>query len=330
LRQGETLFLPALWSHAVVSTPPSGDENQLDDERISGINVAVNLWFAPYTASFELATAALNLGAGGLPLVVSSIALDATSADGANVWAQAVVAQYVATAVPFVAVIDVCACSSESMLRWAAFSALAFGARGLSWQHATGCNQLHHGRFDEVTDSVNAQIGAWASTLAPDTVSGPGGLHATGGIWSSGFVIPYALSPGSGGKSDFVQYATPNALIVQLSSVGAPASSFVYIVDQRIHAEPGAASVREVHVRLHDDVISWRLIGGDCATPHCKESPGNILTVNLAAGSGQLVAATTNSRARQVCGAGNSRAQPQSGRRDDVPVRATYMHVADL
>ena len=66
LRPGETLFLPALWSHAVISHAErrvmeggraEGDEHSSEAESALPINVAINLWFYSEhsTASFDRA-----------------------------------------------------------------------------------------------------------------------------------------------------------------------------------------------------------------------------------------------------------------------------------
>ena len=51
LRPGEALFLPALWSHAVVSTPAGADEGAAAE----GLNMAVNLWFTQRSVSHAAA-----------------------------------------------------------------------------------------------------------------------------------------------------------------------------------------------------------------------------------------------------------------------------------
>ncbi|KAL1510598.1 hypothetical protein AB1Y20_006899 [Prymnesium parvum] len=53
LREGQTLFLPALWSHAVLSSPHPASSSPA-----AGLNVAVNVWFIRGTHSFSRALAA--------------------------------------------------------------------------------------------------------------------------------------------------------------------------------------------------------------------------------------------------------------------------------
>jgi len=46
---GEALFLPALWSHAVVSTPAK------EEDVSRGLNIAVNIWFVQRSLSHAAA-----------------------------------------------------------------------------------------------------------------------------------------------------------------------------------------------------------------------------------------------------------------------------------
>ena len=52
LRPGEALFLPALWSHAVVSTPAQTDA---EGAEAAGLNMAVNIWFTQLSVSHKAA-----------------------------------------------------------------------------------------------------------------------------------------------------------------------------------------------------------------------------------------------------------------------------------
>ena len=55
LRPGSALFVPALWSHAVASTPAAAHE---PPSALDGLNLAVNLWYIRGMESFEAAIAA--------------------------------------------------------------------------------------------------------------------------------------------------------------------------------------------------------------------------------------------------------------------------------
>ena len=55
IRPGEALFLPALWSHAVVSSPATAAQ---EGGEAAGLNMAVNIWFTQQSASHAAALAA--------------------------------------------------------------------------------------------------------------------------------------------------------------------------------------------------------------------------------------------------------------------------------
>ena len=57
----------------------------------------------------------------------------------------------------FVAAVDACAAESDSLLRWAAFSALAYGARGIVWQNAGACAALGSPKLG-LLSSINNRI----------------------------------------------------------------------------------------------------------------------------------------------------------------------------
>lgn len=112
--------------------------------------VAKGNWLLPL-ATAASASVALALGRGGVPLAMPST--PRVGGRSAAAWAQAVAAEYAplramlgasyepvpdtwpvrwrsAAPMGFVAAVDACAAESDSLLRWAAFSALAYGARG--------------------------------------------------------------------------------------------------------------------------------------------------------------------------------------------------------
>lgn len=204
---------------------------------------------------------------------------------------------------PFVVALDACVSPSDSMLRWSAFSALAYGARGLFWQGAGVCAPRGSPRFGLLA-SINKRIAGWGNTfVASATASSfPGGGYNVTRLWSTGFALAHATLPGSGGPADLVQSADDNVLVAQLGSMGRePATPLLFIVDQRVHAQPGGAPPRTLRVTLRDDVHFTSPIEGDCAASRCQCGLGllgNTVTLELPGGSGQLVALSMRADAR--------------------------------
>ena len=280
-------------------------------------------WLLPLTTTSS-AKLALELGERGVPLAMPSVPHSTPGGESAIAWAQAVVAQYepmramlaasyVATIteknvtrwsseaeLPFVAALDACASDSDSMLRWSAFSALAYGARGLYWQGAGKCAPHGSAKFGLIA-SINKRIAAWGNTFVANLANPgrhPGGGYNVTRMWSSGFTLPHAVRPGSGGPTDLVQAADADVLIVKLQTPDGreernEATPLLYVVDQRVSHTPGAAQPRTVRVTLREDVKATQPVEGDCAASRClcaMSLIGNVLTIKLPGGSGQLVA----------------------------------------
>lgn len=280
-------------------------------------------WLLPFAIASS-ASAALALGERGVPLAMPSV--PAVGGTDPVAWAQAVVARYEpmramlaasyvsypcgagctrwrsVSDMPFVAALDACVSDSDSMLRWTAFSALAYGARGIFWQGAGRCAPLGSPRAGLLA-SINKRIVQWGNTFVASwgSTDFPGGGYNVTNMWSTGFVVPHAVPPGSGGANDLVQAADPDLLIVELGSQGRDGTRdgtpLVFIVDQRVSAQPGGAPVRTVRVQLRDDVQLTQPLEGDCAATRCQcgmSLLGNTVTLRLPGGSGQLVALYTN------------------------------------
>ena len=112
-------------------------------------------------------------------------------------------------------------------------------------------------------------------------------------LWSTGFDLPHAARPGAAGASDLVQAADPDVLVAELGSLGRFASPLIYVVDQRVALQPGAAGLRTIHVRLRGDVTAMQPLEGDCAASRCQcglSLLGPTLSLSLPGGAGQLVA----------------------------------------
>ena len=181
------------------------------------------------------------------------------------------------------------------MLRFAAFSALAYGARGLYWRGAASCAPVGSPRFSLLA-SINTRVAQWGNTFVPSVSSTPdfvnGGYNVTR-MWATGYALPSAVPPGSGGATDLVQSADDDVLVAQLGSLGRYAPTLLLVVDKRVESEPGAAALRTLRVTLRDDVTATQPVEGDCNAGRCQcglSILGRTLTVKLPGGSGQLVA----------------------------------------
>jgi len=112
-------------------------------------------------------------------------------------------------------------------------------------------------------------------------------------LWSTGFALPDAARPGAAGPSDLVQGADDDLLIAELGSLGRFATPLLYVVDQRVALQPGAAGLRRLQVRLRGDVTATQPLEGDCAASRCQcglSLLGPNISLSLPGGSGQLVA----------------------------------------
>ena len=101
------------------------------------------------------------------------------------------------------------------------------------------------------------------------------------------------IAPGSRGPSDLVQSMDDDVLVAHLGSFGQFATPLIYVVDTRVHPDPGGAPLRTVRVSLRGDVAATQPLEGDCAASRCQcglALLGSVLRVELPGGSGQLVA----------------------------------------
>ena len=197
---------------------------------------------------------------------------------------------------PFAASLDACATESDSLLRFSAFAALAYGARGLFWRGAGSCAPVGSAKF-ALLASINTRIAQWGNTFVASTHRSdfPGGGYNITELYSTGYALPGTVPPGRAGERDLVQSADPDVLIARLGDQGRPTGTgpLLYVVDKRVSAVPGSAGVRTVRVTLHEAVTATQPVEGDCVAAHCQCGLGllgNVLTVKLPGGSGQLVA----------------------------------------
>ena len=317
------------WSGLVVGRNLDGDVSQLDATAAAAAALRRSgRWLLPF-ASASNASAALALGKRGLAFAMPAVpaytgAINAAASrssgggdvDSAERWAQAVASQYqpmrqmlaasyspdplnpgewlLDAYMPFAASLDACASESDSMLRWSAFSALAYGARGIFWRGAGVCAPLGSPKFSLLA-SINTRIAQWGNTFVASRPKSdyPGGGYNITKLFATGYRVAGAVAPGSGGASDLVQAADVDVLVAQLGSMGRPATPLIYIVDKRVSEKPGVAAVRTVHVTLHDSVTATQPVEGDCDAAHCQcglSVVGRVVALRLPGGSGQLVA----------------------------------------
>eukprot|EP01043_Picozoa_sp_COSAG02_P019481 COSAG02_NODE_940_length_15773_cov_5.301263_8_plen_1082_part_00 len=191
--------------------------------------------------------------------------------------------------IPFVASIDACATESDSLLRFAAFSSLAYGSRGIFWRGARHCAAVETPKFGLLA-SINRRIAQWGNTFVSET---PTGYNITR-LWSTGYDLPGASRrPGAGGSMDLVQEADDNVLVAELGSMGRYATPLVLVINKEVEHAPGAAPLRELSVKLHHTVAATQPLEGDCAASRCQcgmSNLGSTIRIKLPGGSGQLVA----------------------------------------
>ena len=324
------------WLGINLGTNVSGTGRQLDRVAAAAAALRRSgRWLVPL-ASAHSASTALELGARGVAFAMPSVppftgaqgddTQDDTAMDGgatttrlAEAWAQAVARNYdpmrkmlsrsyVASGttpgtweldapMPFGASLDACASDSDSMLRFAAFAALAYGARGIVWRGAGACAPVGSHKF-QLLASINRRIAQWGNTFVASARGSdfPGGGYNVSKLYATGYALPGAVAPGSDGPADLVQSADDDVLVAELGSLGRPATPLLYVLDKRVSSTPGAAAVRTVRVVLHKRVSATQPVEGDCTAAHCQcglSVVGHVLEVRLPGGSGQLVALVT-------------------------------------
>ena len=271
-------------------------------------------WLLPF-ASADHAEAALALGEAGVPLAAPVVPPQGSMQKNAQAVAQDIAAQYeplraqiARSYVPdptgnglwrnnatlgFVAMIDVCSSPSDSLLRFAAFSSLAYGARGLFWQGAGRCAAVGTPKFG-LLSSINNRIAGWGNTFVSSIYKGTPAIgYNITRLWGTGYALPNETRPGSAGLSDLVQWADEDLLIAQLGSMGQPATPLLFVLDKRVDHSPGVAAVRQVKVGLSSQVTAVQPLEGDCAAAKCQcgmSTLGSDVVLRLPGGSGQLVA----------------------------------------
>ena len=193
----------------------------------------------------------------------------------------------------FVASLDACSYESDSLLRFQAFGALAFGARGIWWRGARECAGLGTAKFG-LLKSINSRIKGWGDVFVPSAspYPGPSGYNVTR-LWTGdGWPLP----PGSGVSkptaTSLVESMDADLLVAELGSQGHYATPLIYVVNRAVSLERGGAPVRHIRVRLRG-VAASQPLEGDCTAGACQCGAGIVgrdIVLDLPGGSGQLVA----------------------------------------
>ena len=271
-------------------------------------------WVLPIATACD-ADAAISMGKGGVPLAMPSVTI-ATGSTAVQV-AQAAASQYeqmrqmlsrywepvhsgdrvlwsnAGAFMPFTVSIDACSSvDSDSLLRFQAFAALAYGARGIYWDGVRRCAGVGTAKFTLVR-SINRRIVQWGNTFVSD--AGDHGYNITR-MWSSGWDMAGAFEQ-AGTPGSLVQSMDDDVLVAELGAMGRAATRLVYIVNKRLSLDAGGAPVRELSVVLKSGyVTATQPLEGDCAATACQcgmSNLGNIVTLKLPGGAGQLVALST-------------------------------------
>ena len=270
-------------------------------------------WLLPFAAAAS-GTDAVALGAAGVPLAMASADLQGSAVEAASAIAASYGTMFAMLGrdwrgtvntgtgqiewrnhgkMVFVASLDACSHDSDSIMRWQAFGALAFGARGIFWRGARQCAGLGTDKF-ALLKSINTRIKGWGNIFvaSSDAYPGPHGYNisrlTTGDGWpmpaGSGVVRPSATS--------LVESLDENVLVAELGSLGRFATPLVYVVNRDVSLSRGGAPVRQVRVRLRG-VAASQPLEGDCTAGACQCGAGIVgrdVVLHLPGGSGQLVA----------------------------------------
>ena len=192
-----------------------------------------------------------------------------------------------------VASLDACSYDSDSLLRFQAFSALAFGARGIFWRGARECAGLGTDKFG-LLKSINSRIKGWGDTFVASAspFPGPSGYNITN-IWTQdGWALPAGSGVMQPTAMSIVESMDADVLVAELGSQGRYATPLLYVVNRAVSLKRGGAPVRQIHVRLRG-VAANQPLEGDCTAGACQCGAGIVgrdIVLQLPGGSGQLVA----------------------------------------
>jgi hypothetical protein len=274
--------------------------------------VARGPWLLPF-ASAASAADAVALGAVGVPLAMPSVNVVSGSAIAA---ATAIATDYAVLYeelgshwrshlnpgnnrteyknhgnMVFVASLDACSYESDSLLRFQAFSALAFGARGIYWRGARECAGLGTDKW-ALLKSINTRIKGWGDIFVPSATPYPGpfGYNISRLTTGEGWPMPSCVTKPT--ATSLVESMDENVLVAELGSQGRYATRLIYVMNRAVSLQRGGAPVRDIRVRLRG-VAANQPLEGDCAAGACQCGAGIVgpdIVLQLPGGSGQLVA----------------------------------------
>lgn len=231
---------------------------------------------AAAAAEYGVMRAMLSIGWEGLP----------QSEEGGEVWARR-------GSMVFVASVNACAYDSDSLTRWHAFAAVAFGARGVWWRHAGRCAPAGSDKF-ALLRSINTRLKGWGDIFVASAspARGPHGYNITKLTTGEGWPMPDGCGVTAPTSSSLVESLDDDVLVAELGALGHYSTPLVYIVNRRVSLERGGAPVRTVRVRLRG-VAGSQPLEGDCRAGECQCGAGVVgpeVVLRLPGGSGQLVA----------------------------------------
>jgi len=190
--------------------------------------------------------------------------------------------------------IDACDTNSDSALRLAAYSALAFGMESIWWEGMNKCAKPNTEKF-ALLGAINGRIAQWSNVF-----SGPSGdktrAFSINNIYSTAnFSIPGALKPGAS-PSSLVQKMDDDVIVLDLSSPSSHTDfeigSLFFVISTRLSKQANGSPTRNIDLVLQNDVqavqpIEGNCFQGNCACSMCKK--GWNVSLKLPGGSAQLM-----------------------------------------
>jgi hypothetical protein len=215
-------------------------------------------YLLPFAMADDVSTMSA-LASGGVPVAsvlvpppLSSGGGNATSRAAATLSAYASVAAHVNSSsdLTFVASVDACSAgASDSLLRFASYASLAYGARGLWHAGIGGCldggggggsagaGAGADGSMFEMVSSINRRIAHWVAPYG--TVGRPvaytytlsGGISNRIHLFSTGWQVEGAERPQPGA---FIESMSDHLLAVVYTAGATPNATLLYVVDKRV------------------------------------------------------------------------------------------------
>eukprot|EP01043_Picozoa_sp_COSAG02_P013756 COSAG02_NODE_556_length_20390_cov_88.575230_2_plen_1290_part_00 len=293
-------------------------------------------YLLPFAMADEVSTMSA-LASGGVPVASVLVPPPASaSSDNATVRAAATISAYASVAarvnassdLTFIASVDYCSGGSDSLLRFASYASLAYGARGLWHAGVGGClkSDASDGGGDdmfEMVSSINRRIAHWGDLLLSCGPNHEMGWPASC-VSQDSYVVTERLSSGwpadlpsrspAGGM--VVSIDTDDVLVAVLEKQHYRKTSFglqkaksraktgvekplLYVVDTRVGDTLGQMPNRVVRIVLNASVLATAPLESSCEDGFCecnKVVTGSVVELVLPGGAGQLVAVTVNDK----------------------------------